>query len=537
MSVIRGGVPAWLAALLLLAVLWLAGPSPVAAQLSDADVYVAQATLDIEDRQWDKALDNLRQALAKEPDHVEALYYSGVAYMGKKDPNQAITFLERARAKSPDDASILYQLGLAHFALEQYDRAQPMFERAFAQDPAVDSLGYYVGYLRYRKGDYQNALKAFRVARTSDNTIGDLTKLYAGLSLQQLGLSSQAEAEIAQIGKLSPASPLTGPAERLKSTISASKDAQRRLRAEVKFGGFYDDNVAAEPNESGRDVASNAARQGHRESFGALLSVAGEYDWYREGPWTSTVGASFFGTHNFTLGSFDIDDYSGVFRISRRGTLFDIPMQAGFNYTYDYLTLGYDELVQRHSLAGYVALVESPRHLTNIQARIEIKRYKETETDPKLVIPSELNQDATNWMIGAVHFIRFDRDRHFIKGGYQLDIEQAKGSDYSYVGHRFILGGQYTLPWRDIRLTYDFDLHYRDYLHRNFFLPTEAPGSLERNDKEYTNTVRAEVPLPWFFKSQSLFVTGEYTSKVVDSNLHLYSYNRNYGAIYFTWQY
>ena len=536
MSVTRGGVPAWLGLLLLAAAAWLGGPAPAAAQLSDADVYVAEATLAVEDRQWDKALELLRQALAKEPEHVEALYYTGVAYMGKKDPNQAIRFLEQARQKSPDDTSILYQLGLAHFALEKYDLAQPLFERAFAQDPTVDSLGYYVGYLRYRKGQFQEALKAFRVARTSDPTIGDLTKLYAGLSLQQLGLASQAEAEIAQIGKLQPASPLTGPAERLKSSLAASKDTQRRLRAEVKMGGFYDDNAAAEPNRSD-DATAELARQGHRETFGELLSVSVEYDWLREGPWTSTIGASFFGSHNNTLASFDLDDYSGIFRISRRGTLFGIPMQTGFNFTYDYLTLGYDELVQRYSTSGYLALVESARHLTNFQARVEVKRYKEQESNPPVVIQSELNQDATNWLVGATHFIRFDRDRHFIKGGYQLDIEQAQGSDYDYVGHRFIFGGQYTLPWNNIRLVYDFDLHYRNYLHSNLLLPTNAPGSKERNDKEYTNTVRMEVPLPWFFKSQSLFVTGEYTNKVVNSNLDLYSYNRNYGAIYFTWQY
>jgi hypothetical protein len=145
-------------------------------------------------------------------------------------------------------------------------------------------------------------------------------------------------------------------------------------------------------------------------------------------------------------------------------------------------------------------------------------------------------------MVGAVHFVRFDRDRHFIKGGYQLDIEDAKGSDYSYVGHRFILGAQYTLPWRDIRLSYDFDLHYRDYRHHNLLLPADDPGTKPRNDREYTNTFRVEAPLTplitWdFFKGQSLFVTAEYTNKIVNSNLDLYSYQRDYGAIYFTWQY
>jgi tetratricopeptide (TPR) repeat protein len=537
-SVIRGGGAARLAALTLVVAAWLAVASPALAQLSDADVYVAEATLAIEDRKWDEALDLLRQALAREPQHVEALYYTGVAYMGKKDPAQAVRFLEQARQKSPDDTSILFQLGLAYFSLEQYDRAQPPFERAFAADPTVDSLGYYVGYLRYRKEQYQEALRAFRAARTSDGTISDLTRLYAGLSLQQLGLSAQAEAELGQIGKLQPASPLTGPAERLKSTLSSTRDTARRFRAEVKVGMFYDDNAPAEPDFA-NDIAVFLARENSpgRRTFGELYSLGLEYDWLRSGAWTSTLGMSVFATHNNALPSFDLDDYTGIFRVSRRATLFDMPTQTGFNFTYDYLTLGYEELVQRYSMSGYLALIESVRHLTNIQGRVEIKRYHEKETDPRTVIPAELNQDAVNWLIGFTHFIRFERDRHFIKGGYQLDIEQAQGTDFSYVGHRFLLGAQYTLPWRDIRLTYDVDLHYRDYLHASRFLPSGAPGTKERNDKELTNIVRAEMPLPWFFSGQSLFVTGEYTNKMVDSNIDSFRYKRNYAAVYFTWQY
>jgi tetratricopeptide (TPR) repeat protein len=530
-TAIRRAGPACLIAWLLSAC-WLASAAPAAAQLSDADVYVAEATLAIEDRQWDRALDLLRQALAREPQHVEALYYSGVAYMGKKDPTQAIRYLEQAREKLPDDASILYQLALAYFTVEQYDRAQPLFERAFARDPAVDSLGYYVGYLRYRRENYQDALRAFRVARTSDPTIGDLTRLYTGLALQQLGLSAQAEAEIGQIGKLQPASPLTGPAERLKSAISTARETSRRFRAEVKAGAFHDDNAAAEPNQRENDLAVRLARQNNRRTFGELYSLGVEYDWLRHEAWTSTVGFSFFGTHNNTLPSFDIQDYTGVVRVARRGALFNIPMQTGFNYSYDYLELGYDELVQRHSMAGYLALVESARHLTNVQARIEVKEYAEVRP-----LPVELFQDAVNYLVGFVHFVRFDRDRHFIKGGYQFDFENARGTDFEYAGHRFLAGAQYTLPWRDVRLTYDFDLHYRNYLHNNAFLPLEAPGSRERSDQEYTNTARVEVPLPWFVRDQSFFVTGEYTNKIVNSNIHAFSYHRNYAAIYFTWQY
>lgn len=531
MTVIRAGRPLLLVVVAAIAG-WLMMAAPAAAQLTDADVYVAEATLAIEDKEWDKALELLRQALAKEPGHVEALYYSGVAYMGKRQPAEALKYLEPARQKAPDDTSIAYQLGLAYFALEQYDRAQPLLEQAFARDPSLDSLGYYVGYLRYRKDRYQEALRAFRTGRTADPTIADLTRLYAGLALQRLGLSAQAEAEVAQIGQLQPASPLTGPAERLKSAIATTRETARRFRAEVKLGGFYDDNAAAEPNQKAHDLAVQLARQNNRRTFGELLSVAGEYDWLRHDAWTSTVGLSFFGTHNNTLPSFDIDDYAAVVRLIRRGTLLDVPLQAGVNFSYDHLTLGYERLVDRYAVSTYVALVESAQHLTNVQARLEGKDYHHQPDTP-----GEELLDAINYLVGVTHFVRFERDRHFIKGGFAFDYDATRGSDFEYRGYRFILGGQYTLPWRDVRLTYDFDLHYRDYLHPNAFVPADDPGSRRRSDREFTNIARVEVPLPWFVKSQALFLTGEYTSKIVDSNINLFSYHRNYAAIYFTWQY
>ena len=91
MSAIRGVAPA-VVVILMAAAAWLAAATPAMAQLTDADVYVAEATLAIEDKQWDRALDLLRQALAKEPDHVEALYYTGVAYMGKRQPAEAVKY-------------------------------------------------------------------------------------------------------------------------------------------------------------------------------------------------------------------------------------------------------------------------------------------------------------------------------------------------------------------------------------------------------------------------------------------------------------
>ena len=131
----------------------------------EADVYVGQAIVDFDDRRYESALDNLKRALEIEPDHVEALYYTGVVHMAQRQPDQAVVFLERARAKAPTDASVVYQLGLAYFAQQQYDKASPLLEEVFRTNPTQDGLGYYVGFMRYRNKDYRGAVNAFRASR------------------------------------------------------------------------------------------------------------------------------------------------------------------------------------------------------------------------------------------------------------------------------------------------------------------------------------------------------------------------------------
>jgi tetratricopeptide (TPR) repeat protein len=421
---------------LVLIVACLAVWRPALAQVSEADVFVAEAVLAIDDKQWDKALDLLRQALARAPGHVEALYYTGVAHLGKRQPKAAIPPLTQAYQAAPNDPSVAYQLGLAYFALEQYDRAEPLLESVFARDPTLPSLGYYVGFLRYRKNKYEEALRAFRASQTSDPDIADLTRIYAGLSLQKLGLGSQAEAEIAQLGKLRPALPITGPAERVQSNPGPARDTDRRFRAEVRFGGFYDDNAPAAPSVTGASVPAGVG-EGRRNTFGELLSVRLDYDWLRAGGWIGTGGFSFFGTHNNSLPDFDLQDYSGSLNIVRRALVFNLPVLAGVSYTYDHVVLDNERLLERNAIAAYGVLVESDRQLTTGQLRVDFKNYKD----------------------------------------------------------------------------------------------------VERSDHEFTNIVRVEVPLPWFVPDQQLFLTGEYTGKIANSNIEVFQYRRNFGAIYFTWQY
>ncbi|HEY7518403.1 MAG TPA: tetratricopeptide repeat protein [Methylomirabilota bacterium] len=511
-------------------------PVSVHAQTTEADVYVAQAILDFDDRRYDEALKNLQEALRREPDHVEALYYAGVVNMALRRPGEAVPYLLQAQKRNPGDPSIAFQLGLAYFAQQRYEEAEPLLEQVFRTDPTIDALGYYVGFMRYRKKDYRGALAAFRAGRTTDPQLQQLTRFYTGLALAALGLPAQASAEVEQALRLAPGSALTGPAERLRDTIRAAAEQGRRLSAEVRFGLLYDDNVIVRPSPSSREPLVPILRDKRYDSVGELFGAQINYIWWQTETWESSVGYSFFGIYNNELPSFNITDHMLNGALAYKTSVAGMPLQAGLQYSWDMLYLDDDEFLRRNTATLTALLVESDRHLTQAFFRYQNKEFYETNPLPE---PDEF-RDADNFMGGVLHLLRFAQDAHLIKGGYQYDVEDAQGRNYSYHGHRFLLGGQYTLPWHGIRLYYDFDVHLRQYDHRNSLLPTYAPGRKRRADDEYNNTLRAELPFagPTLWgHSTRMTLSASYQNTVAKSNIEVFEYTRNVYSLSLSWAY
>ncbi len=523
--------------------------APAAAQQSEADVFVAEAILAYDARRYDEALGLLKEALAQDPNNVEALYYTGLVYMAQQKTEQAAEVLEKARARAPRDLSVLFLLGVAYFALERYDQAETPLTTVFNERPQTEGIGYYVGLIRYRKKDYQGALKAFRAETSKNPNIQQLVKFYSGLTLAILGLPELAVAEVDAALKLQTGSSLTGPAERIRDTLASAREAERRFHAEVRAGFIYDSNVAVIPQPS-HDPTAESLRRRKTATPGELAAVRLEYAWLRTGPWESTVTYSFFQTYDNRLPSFNVQDHLVAGTVTYRSTIANLPYQVGGQYSWDYLSLGGKDFLQRHTATLFGALVENQRNLTTAVARFQDKDFSATPGQ----IPDE-DRDARNWMIGFTHMFRFSQstaegvvpDRHYIRIGYQFDYENADGRNYSYTGNRFLAGGQYTLPWGTTRLKYDFDLHLRNYLHANTILPANNPGTRERVDQEQNHVFRIEQVLAKNLGPASigcspkaacpLTLAAEYQRTIADSNLAVFTFNRNVWQLSLSWQY
>ena len=528
---------------LCLANAWLLAGAPTAAvaQQSEADVFVAQAILAYDARKYDEALGLLNDALTLDPKNVEALYYTGLALMAQQKTEQAVEVLEKARALAPRDLSILFLLGVAYFALERYDQAEGPLTPVFNERPQTEGIGYYVGLIRYRKKDYQGALKAFRAETSKNPNIQQLVRFYSGLTLAILGFPEQAVAEVDAALRLQTGSALTGPAERIRDSLASVRDAERRFHADVRVGFLYDSNVAVVPQPS-HDPTAEALRRRKTATTGEIAALRLEYAWLRTGPWESTVTYSFFQTYNNRLPDFNVQNHLVAGALSYRAAIGAMPFQVGTQYSWDYLSLGTDDFLQRHTATMFGTLVENQGNLTTVLGRFQNKDFYASRGQLE-----DEDRDARNWMVGFTHVFRFAQDKHYIRVGYQFDYEKADGRNFTYAGNRFLAGGQYTLPWGSTRLKYDFDLHQRHYLHANTLLPVVNPGTREREDFEQNHVVRVEQVLAANIGPASigcsptapcpLTLAAEYQRTVADSNLAVYSYNRNVWSLTLSWQY
>jgi tetratricopeptide (TPR) repeat protein len=538
---------AWLAALLALDLLLATGAlltgavTQAVAQQSEADVFVAQAILAYDARKYDEALALLNEALKQDPKNVEALYYSGLVLMAQQKTEQAAETLEKARALAPRDLSVLFLLGVAYFSLERYDRAEAPLTTVFNERPQTEGIGYYMGLIRYRKKDYQGALRAFRTETSQDPAIQQLVKFYSGLTLAILGLPEQAVAEVDAALRVQTASGLTGPVERIRDSLMSVREADRRLHAEVRLGFLYDSNVSVVPLQS-NDPTAESLRHRKHATTGELASLRLDYTWLRSGPWESQVGYSFFQTYNNRLPDFNVQNHLLNGSLTYNDAIVGMPYQLGGQYTWDYISLGGNNFLQRQSGTLFATLVENQSNLTTLVGRFQYKDfYGNPAQDP------DEDRDGRNFMFGITHVFRFAQDRHFIRLGYQYDYENTDGRNYAYVGDRFLAGGQYTLPWESTRLRYDFDLHLRNYHYANTLLPVVNPGTRERYDVEQNHLVRVEQVLAKNLGPSAigcadtapcpLTLSAEYQRTSVSSNLPVFAYGRNVWSLSLSWQY
>ncbi|MGB0909284.1 MAG: tetratricopeptide repeat protein [Nitrospirales bacterium] len=522
----------------------------VEAAKPDAEVFLAQGTLAYEQQQYDTALGLLMQAKEQDPTNARIYYYLGLVQLARQSPNEAVPYLEKGLELRPSDFYLRYQLGVAYFAAGDYEKADPLLSEVYQERPELDSLGFYVGYCRYREKDYDAAMQAFEQCQTDDFDIRQLARFYRGMTLGVLGLPQQAVEELEGVQSDRAVTPFAAAATRMREKLAATKTVseKKRLRLQMSIGGFYDDNVAINPDKVGtipaagqsQTIANLRARK--TTSPGFLASLFGEYAFFRQGPWEAKATGSFFQTLNTNdgLSRLNIREFLGGLGGFYRGEVAQRPFQVGLQYSLAYLFLDEAAFLMRHrpTLTGAIVGpsfdlpgIGTVGNLTTGLYRFEYKTFFREIGDDDPRFGGEI-RDGHNNMIGFLHAFRLLQDTILLRLGYQFDVEDTDGRSFRYTGNRFLTGGQVTLPWADIKVSYDYDIHWRNYTKKQTLFTDRSGTFAERHDRQHTHVVQIVTPLP-----QNFSVTAQYQGVRNYSRIPIFDYTKNVFSLIVTWTY
>jgi hypothetical protein len=167
-------------------------------------------------------------------------------------------------------------------------------------------------------------------------------------------------------------------------------------------------------------------------------------------------------------------------------------------------------------------------HLTTLLQRYQ-QKYVRQSADNDIRFASEF-RDAHNGMVGLLHVFRFAQDDVLVRLGYQFDVENAKGSAFSYTGNRLQTGGQVKLPWGEVSMRYDYEVHRRAYKNPQTLFADDEGRLSRRHDVEQTHMVQVLKPL-----TKNFTLVAQYQRVRSDSNVPVYDYTKNVYTMLVAW--
>ena len=198
-----------------------------------------------------------------------------------------------------------------------------------------------------------------------------------------------------------------------------------------------------------------------------------------------------------------------------------------------------DVFLSRHAATASLTLFENDSNFTIAQYRFQDKDFRSPTT---LDLRPE-KRDGQNHLLGVSHIRLFAGGKHFVRAGYQFELEDTQGADYRYVGNKASFGFQVTGPW-DVRFQAGYDFQFRAYPNRNRLALTlnqtkeegsdvqGAPFRTLRRDSDHVFTASLSRDFPYGFTAAL-----EFFKERNSSTFSLFDFDRNVVTFSVGWKY
>ena len=185
-----------------------------------ADLY--QKALDAARRhETERAVENLKGALALYPDFRLALAELGAQYLRLKQPDRAAEALRAALKLAPEDGPVLLNYGIALYEKREFNEAEAQFRKALKAGGPAPAAHFYLGMLLIKRRDLAEAERQLRAAVEHSGGEIALAHYYLGGIYWDRHDYKRAAEELETYLRLAPD---TADAERVRTTIKELRD-------------------------------------------------------------------------------------------------------------------------------------------------------------------------------------------------------------------------------------------------------------------------------------------------------------------------
>jgi len=118
---------------------------------------------------YDSALSKLDEAIAADPEHIQAHYHRGICLAEKHRFDEAIEAFELTTQLDPNEANAYFNLGKLLHHLERYPQAAQAFERAIEKEKTLVAVNRKVVWMLLGDSRYEQHLGQLANAPTAAN--------------------------------------------------------------------------------------------------------------------------------------------------------------------------------------------------------------------------------------------------------------------------------------------------------------------------------------------------------------------------------
>ena len=397
------------------------------AEVSDA---VSRGIYEYQDESYEEAVITLEQARSASPHDARLLYYLGLSYKATLQFAKARKFLQEAKEASAKFDELDFNLGEVLYNQGKYDQAEASLRSSIASGVETGRAAYFIGLIQYKAGKYAEAIDFFSRAVVASPELNKKALYSKALAQSRLGDRSAARESFQQVIAIAPDSYEAVQARDALADNSAS-DAQFSAIASLAY--IVDSNVVLKPSSDSAGVVVSRARDS-ATAVSMNLSFARQVD----NDWGYSTSYGVYQDMHRYLNFFDVQshhvDFTPYMKLANGNAFLRVSGDAlGVDYRRYLLSFG--------AMGGYIMDFDGHQ-----QGMVQAGYLRKIFLQP----PSSAaeNQDGHNYHVGYTHSWMSGQTLGLLEPllasegsqldlSYAVDIENTRGSNWSYVGHHF----------------------------------------------------------------------------------------------------